>query len=683
MASTARVLVDPGDGNIEGQPAADFGAIVVTQSPVLIRPDGPEQTIAAHLGDFANELDAARSVPGLWIYPGNGNDGAPLAPNQTVFPVPGGYTPGFVEVGIGRGNIYDFTATDGANVVITGLTFGSADVVRIKVLKAGAIANAASNAAVDIISGSLGLVSEISGPSIIQYGADKTGANSSGTAFNANATALASITVPPGTYVIRENITLAGHLKFMKGAVLKPANGVTVFFDDLEIDAGFWQIFDLSLGGKVVCGSRTFKAVYIYVDWFGAKPGNAADQSTFIQNAITFAETCGGTVFFRVGRWRCDQPLNVRNMCTLQGVRAPMTVSPDYPWVSVLDFSATTGSGVIVNPEAQSLVYGSYIYDLAIIGSGSRGAKPSIGNGVDFRGVHGGKIHRCAINNFGENVVIDDCVSNPSIHCEVISCHISNPRYRTLRYGGATTVVVDRCLLTGRAHLENGDGTVRDDPEIIDEIVLISGVNRCISNPTCDTGNFTNNIIGTQSHSRNIVTFKAGMYMSFRSCDMESSTNAGVEFAFTEYRDASLNTCTLNDVWWNGVGTCVSSVGKIQSFRVESCRLDTSDQSSNGVYVANSEGGLREVDIVVEDSHFIVRTAGGSGVTIFNAKGVSITNNRIRMIGAASAQPGVTIGGQGNTVTLNRLTTTYNDANNLNGVNDGGTGNLVVNNLRV
>lgn len=148
MANTTRVLVDAGDGVLEGQPAADFGAIVLTQAPVTVRPNGLAQPVSDHLSDFAGELDSARSVPGVWTYPGNGGS---LASNQTIFTVPGGYTPGFVEVYIGLFWLQptDFTATNGSTVVIPGFTFGASDVVTISVLKAGAIANTASKAAVD------------------------------------------------------------------------------------------------------------------------------------------------------------------------------------------------------------------------------------------------------------------------------------------------------------------------------------------------------------------------------------------------------------------------------------------------------------------------------------------------------------------------------------------------------
>lgn len=148
MADVARVIVVNEQGQTEGQPAADFGVLLLTQAPVVIREDGPDQPVAAHLSDFATELDTARSIPGVWTYPGNGGS---LAPNQTVFTVPGGYTPGFVDVSIGSFALprTAFTATDGSTVVIGGFTFGADDVVTISVLKAGAIANTASKAEVD------------------------------------------------------------------------------------------------------------------------------------------------------------------------------------------------------------------------------------------------------------------------------------------------------------------------------------------------------------------------------------------------------------------------------------------------------------------------------------------------------------------------------------------------------
>ncbi len=104
--------------------------------------------VAKGLADLAQKLDAARSVPGRWTF--SSKTGS-LASGQTVFPIPGGYTPGFVSVWIGGLQIYGFTATDGATVVITGYTFGANDVVTIETLKAGVVANAATRAEVDAL----------------------------------------------------------------------------------------------------------------------------------------------------------------------------------------------------------------------------------------------------------------------------------------------------------------------------------------------------------------------------------------------------------------------------------------------------------------------------------------------------------------------------------------------------
>lgn len=49
MASTARILVDKGDGNLEGQPAGDFGVLLLTQSPISTPNDPATKTVAARL----------------------------------------------------------------------------------------------------------------------------------------------------------------------------------------------------------------------------------------------------------------------------------------------------------------------------------------------------------------------------------------------------------------------------------------------------------------------------------------------------------------------------------------------------------------------------------------------------------------------------------------------------------
>ena len=92
--------------------------------------------------------------------------------------------------------------------------------------------------------------------------------------------------VPAGAYAIASNVTIANRLEFEQGATLKPANGVTVTLSG-PINAGLWQIFDLSAGGSVVLSA----VPWIEARWFGAHPSaSATTNSTAINEAITCAK---------------------------------------------------------------------------------------------------------------------------------------------------------------------------------------------------------------------------------------------------------------------------------------------------------------------------------------------------------------------------------------------------------
>lgn len=67
-----------------------------------------------------------------------------------------------------------------------------------------------------------------------------------------------NIAVPPGTYRINSDITLTKSYRFRRGAILKPAAGVTVTFNGAQIDAGRYKIFDTSLAATTtVSGAQT------------------------------------------------------------------------------------------------------------------------------------------------------------------------------------------------------------------------------------------------------------------------------------------------------------------------------------------------------------------------------------------------------------------------------------------
>ena len=116
---------------------------------------------------------------------------------------------------------------------------------------------------------------------VLAWAADPTGVASSTQAFvDAAASASGDLVVGSGTFLLSSDLTIDRQVRFAEGAVLKPAAGVEVTITG-HIDAGPYQIFDLSLGGTVTPMRRTI------ADWFGSVGDGLAFRSIDV--------TSGGT----------------------------------------------------------------------------------------------------------------------------------------------------------------------------------------------------------------------------------------------------------------------------------------------------------------------------------------------------------------------------------------------------
>lgn len=145
LDGTAEVFIRNGNGT-----GNDWGSWlrVYTSSNFA---DIPLSTAAATaIATKANQsdLDLLRSTPvGVKF----SFDAGSLKATQTVFPIPGGYTPGegLLTVSFNGGLIEDFTATDGQNVILSSYPWGAGDVVRIRAIRAGGVVNAIGRAEFD------------------------------------------------------------------------------------------------------------------------------------------------------------------------------------------------------------------------------------------------------------------------------------------------------------------------------------------------------------------------------------------------------------------------------------------------------------------------------------------------------------------------------------------------------
>lgn len=84
----------------------------------------------------------------------------------------------------------------------------------------------------------------------------------------------------PGTYLVNSDLTIDGNSYISPGAKLKPASGITITINGY-IDAGRYQIFDLSVGGTV---SDLASNPEVFPEWWGVTFDGITDDTTAWQN---------------------------------------------------------------------------------------------------------------------------------------------------------------------------------------------------------------------------------------------------------------------------------------------------------------------------------------------------------------------------------------------------------------
>lgn len=105
--------------------------------------------------------------------------------------------------------------------------------------------------------------------------------------INALASTLSNtVVLPEGIYRINKNVTIPSNKKliFASGAMLKPANGVTITINSTWEANPNHQIFDLSLNGVI---GGDFKISEIYPEWLGAKGDGVTDDAKAFNDAMT------------------------------------------------------------------------------------------------------------------------------------------------------------------------------------------------------------------------------------------------------------------------------------------------------------------------------------------------------------------------------------------------------------
>src|SRR5574337_892272 len=160
--------------------------------------------------------------------------------------------------------------------------------------------------------------------SVCDYGAVGDGATNNA-AFLANCPAT-DLLVPPGTYLVNSNTTIASNLRFAAGAILKPANGMTITLS-ASFSALPVQIFDLSAGGTIVLPQQMTD---FCAEWWGANV-TRTDNDVPINAAMAAVGNISGTVAsgnvtLERGNYKISNTINLVNNVWMLGKGAVYTV---------------------------------------------------------------------------------------------------------------------------------------------------------------------------------------------------------------------------------------------------------------------------------------------------------------------------------------------------------------------
>lgn len=123
-----------------------------------------------------------------------------------------------------------------------------------------------------------------------------------------------------GTHAVASNTTFSSRVTFEPGAILKPANGVTITLSKFPVASPSEQIFDLSAGGLIAW--PTYDRHPVHAAWFGAIPAADAtksDQEVPINKAIVSLGSRGGVVQLAGGDYYCSNKITIIENTVLRG----------------------------------------------------------------------------------------------------------------------------------------------------------------------------------------------------------------------------------------------------------------------------------------------------------------------------------------------------------------------------
>jgi hypothetical protein len=225
-------------------------------------------------------------------------------------------------------------------------------------------------------------------------------------------TAIAGGTLQIATpLLINANQTVPANvqLQFIGRGILKPASGKTITING-PINAGAWQIFDISAGGTISGNLRNDR---VYAEWFGAVADATTDCTTAINKALALAHAASDIpVQLLAGTYVVTDTLVATGLSftrpNLMGVSKKKTV---------LNFSTAPDSIVCVKIRGGSgQITGDAISDLTLTGNSTsillefNGACGSKARNVLFlTSAVGVRWHNEAASSFTEFCTLEGC----------------------------------------------------------------------------------------------------------------------------------------------------------------------------------------------------------------------------------------------------------------------------------
>jgi hypothetical protein len=103
-----------------------------------------------------------------------------------------------------------------------------------------------------------------------------------------------TVLIPKGEYPIDSNLAVLSHLRFERGALLKPTANVTIMFNG-SVEAGAYQIFDAAPGRIIRPDQYTLRNDVVRPEWWWAETG---DVGPAINAALAFFNGGPGVVQF-------------------------------------------------------------------------------------------------------------------------------------------------------------------------------------------------------------------------------------------------------------------------------------------------------------------------------------------------------------------------------------------------